>query len=282
MVTPPTAGPPALGLVVGEQLRDAGDGWRVRDLRAAAGLDGPDGILQGGLAAGLALVGARGVDPFGAPPTRLAAQLRAPTPLEVDLTLWARPAGEPATYEVQVRDGDRCLVAAEVELAGHEPVPRALDLLELAEVELPEPARPASFPHCVVCGPTPRHPQGQRVLPRWPAPGTVVSPWVCDEDLAPDGVVDPLVVSAMLDCPTLWSAWEAIRDRGDAGGLLASYRVTWFRDAPTMEVLRTVGRLDEVDGRKLHTRGALLDEDGGLYATSSALHVSVAEVPALR
>jgi hypothetical protein len=277
----PLAGPAALGIELAEDLRPSDDGWQVRDLVAPAGLDGPDGILQGGLAAGLALTGARSIDPFGAPVTGLAARLHAPTPLGVPLQLWARPTDQPATYEVELRDGDHRLVSATAELAGHEPSPRSLDLLELAEVDLPEPHRPAGFDRCVVCGSAPTHPHGQRILPGWSAEGTVVSPWVCDDDLGPTGVVDPLVVSAVLDCPTLWSAWHAITARGDAGGLLASYRLVCFRDAPIMEPLRTVARLDEVDGRKLHTRGALLDEDGGLYAISSALHVSVPEVPTL-
>jgi hypothetical protein len=275
----PLAGPPALGIEVGDDVRPVEDGWFVRDLYAPPGLDGPEGILQGGFSAGIALAGARGIDRFGAPVTSIHAQLRAPTPLGRPLQLWARPTDHAATYAVETRDGDRLLMSAEVELAGHDPAPRATDLLELAEVPIPPVAPPAAFPHCFVCGSDPSHPHAQRLLPRWHTPDTVVVPWVCDDDLGPTGTVDPLVVSAVLDCPTVWAAWEVVEGRGDVGALLARYHLRYFRDAPTWEPLRTVAHLDEVDGRKLHARGALLDEDGGIYALSSALHISVPQLP---
>jgi hypothetical protein len=275
----PLAGPSALGFEVGHELRALDDGWYARDLLAPTGLDGPEGILQGGFAAGIALAGARGIDRFGAPLTALDARLHAPTPLRRRLELRARATNRAATYEVQTRDGDRLLVSAEVELAGHDPAPRAFDLLELAEVPVPAPSPRAAFPHCFVCGTAPAHPHGQRLLPRWHTPDSIVVPWVCDDELGPDGTVDPLVVSAVLDCPTVWAAWDVVERRGDAGALLARYHVRYFRAAPVMEPLRTVGRLDEADGRKLHARGALLDEDGGIYATSSALHISVPDLP---
>jgi acyl-coenzyme A thioesterase PaaI-like protein len=273
------AGPAALGIELGDDLTVVEDGWVVREVLAPSGLDGPEGILQGGFSAGLALAGARGIDRFGAPITSIDARLHAPTPLGRTLQLRARATEQAATYAVETRDGDRLLVSAEVELAGHDPAPRALDLVELATVTEPEADPQPAFPRCFVCGTDPTHPHAQRLLPRWHAPGAVVVPWVCDDDLGPEGTVDPLVVSAVLDCPTVWSAWHVVRDRGDAGALLASYHLRFFRDAPVMEPLRTVARLDEADGRKLRARGALVDEDGGLYAVSSALHISVPEVP---
>jgi hypothetical protein len=273
-------GPPALGFELSDDRTVDDDGWVVRELLAPSGLDGPEGILQGGFSAGIAMAGARGVDRFGAPITSIHAQLHAPTPLGRPLLLRARGTDQAATYEVETRDGDRILMTAQVELAGHDPAPRALDLLELATVPEPEPPAPQpAFPRCFVCGGDPTHSHAQRLLPRWHAPGAVVVPWVCEDDLGPTGTVDPLVVSAVLDCPTVWSAWHVVQERGDAGALLARYHLRLFRDAPIMEVLRTVARLDQADGRKLHARGALVDEDGGLYAVSSALHISVPEIP---
>jgi hypothetical protein len=280
MSTPlPLAGPAALGFEVGADVVPAEDGWLVRDLFAPAGLDGPEGILQGGFAAGIACAGARGIDRFGAPLTSIHAQLHAPTPLGRWLQLRARFTDRAATYEVETRDAGRLLVSAEVELAGHDPAPRSFDLLELADVPVPSVGHQDAFPRCFVCGAHPTHPRGQRLLPRWHTPDAVVIPWVCDDDLGPTGTVDPLVVSAVLDCPTVWSAWQVIAGRGDTGALLARYHLRFFRDAPVMEPLRTVAHLDQADGRKLHARGALLDEDGGIYAVSSALHISVPEVP---
>jgi acyl-coenzyme A thioesterase PaaI-like protein len=274
-------GPAALGLEFGDDLTVADDGWVVRELVAPSGLDGPDGILQGGFSVGLALAGARAIDRFGAPITSVSARLHAPTPLGRTLQLRARATDRAATYEVETRDGDRLLVSAEVELAGHDPAPRALDLTELASVPEPEPRPQYTFPRCFVCGAEPSHAHAQRLHPRWHTPGVVVIPWVCDDDLGPDGTVDPLVVSAVLDCPTAWAGWHVVEERQDAALLLAAYHLRLFRDAPVMEVLRTVARLDEADGRKIHARGALVDEDGGLYAVTSALHISVPEMPSV-
>jgi hypothetical protein len=42
-----------------------------------------------------------------------------------------------------------------------------------------------------------------------------------------------------------------------------------------------VARIDDVDGRKLRARSALVDEDGVTYAVASALQISVGEIPSL-
>jgi hypothetical protein len=277
--TAPLSGPAALGIEFGQAAPPDDEGWTSFRWTPPEGLDGPQGILQGGLATGITLAAARAIDPFGAPPTGLAARLFAPTPLGRELELRARPTDRAAVYEVEARDDGHPLVSAEVELAGPEPTPRSLDLLELAEVPLPDPSPKGPFQRCVVCGTDATHPHAMHLYPRWHAPDAVVIPWVCDEDLAPTGTVDLLVVSAVLDCPTVWAAWDVVEARGDVGAVLASYHVTFFRDAPIMEPLRTVARMDEADGRKLRARGALVDEDGVLYATSSALHVCVPELP---
>jgi acyl-coenzyme A thioesterase PaaI-like protein len=273
------AGPEALGLRLGAEATVTDDGWLVREMHAAPGLDGPPGILQGGVAVGVAIDAARLADRFGAPVTSVGARLRAPTPVGRDLQLRVRPT-DAARYEVETRDGQRLLVAAEVELAGQDPTPQVFDLAELARVPLPEPEPQEWFGSCWVCGADPSHANAQRLYPGWHDDRTVVTPWVADEALGDErGVVDPLVVAAVLDCPTVWASWSHVRARGDTGALLGGYHLRFFRDAPVMAALRTVGRCDEVDGRKIHARGALLDEDGVVYAASSAFQISVAEVP---
>lgn len=87
------------------------------------------------------------------------------------------------------------------------------------------------------------------------------------------------MVSATLACPTAWASFCHVEERGDAVGLLAEYHLRFFRDAPVMEPLRVVARCDRADGRRLHTRGALVDEDGIAYATTSALYLSVPRLP---
>lgn len=276
------AGPELLGIRFDADAHVA-DGWLVRRFTAPIGLDGPPGILQGGLAAGLALSFARAADRFGAPPTAVDARLHAPTPLGRELEARVRATDTVARYEVETFDGDTRLTSAEVELAGHDPSPRAFDLQELAHVPLPEPEPQHAFPSCIVCGPEPVHPAGQRLHPRYHGRGAAVIPWIADEELGDErGVIDPLMVAAVLDCPTVWASIHHVHELGHTGALLAGYHLRLFRDAPVMEPLRTVARLDEADGRKLHTRSALVDDDGVLYAVASAFHVSVAEVPSLQ
>ena len=277
---PLPVGPPVLGATMtGEAVIE--DGWLLREFEVPKGLDGPDGILQGGFAAGVAIDVARAADRFRAPLTCVDARLFAPTPLGRPLQARVRPTDTTATYEVETRDGDTLLGAATVELAGHDPAPRVYDLIELASVPIPEGRADSPFPHCFVCGAQPHHPYGQRLLPGWAGEGRISIPWVCEEELGDDtGVINPLVVAAVLDCPTVWSAWHEVEANGWQGALLAHYHLRFFGDAPVMDPLRTVARLDGVDGRKITARGALVDEDGIVYAMSSALHVGVAELPA--
>lgn len=280
MTTLLPTGPPDLGLELSADATVSTDGWLVRELHVPLGLDGPPGILQGGFAAGLCVPIARAADPHGAPLTSLDARLHAPTPMGRTLQARVRASDAAARYEVETRDGDTLLVSAEVELAGHEPVARAFDLLELAGVPVPPPTPQHAFPTCWVCGPEPTHPLGQRLHPRYHGDDTVAIPWVADDVLADGrGMIDPVVVSAVLDCPTVWASMGHVRSLGHRGALLAGYHLTMFRDAPTMEVLRTVARFDGADGRKIRARGALVDDEGVTYAVSSALHISVPEVP---
>lgn len=278
------AGPSGLGLTLGDDTLTTDDGWLVRDLHAAPGLDGPPGVLQGGFATGLALAVARLVDRYGAPVTSLDARLHAPTPLGRELQARARPAEAAARHHIQTLDGETLLVDAEVELAGHDPAPQVFDLAEYAEVALPEPDPRELLATCWVCGHRPTHPLAQRMLPRWHDRNTVVCPWIADDELAttgrgPEGTIDPVVVAAMLACPTAWASFGHVEERGDAVGLLAGYHLRFFRDAPLMEPLRVVAHCDDVDGRRLHTRGALVDDDGIVYATTSALYISVPTLP---
>lgn len=268
-------GPQALGIEASAEADVDGDAL-VRRWRAPTGLDGPPDVLQGGFAAGLMAEFARLVDPFGAPVTGFETRLHAPTPLDRTLTARVTPTTEAATYQVSTYDGDVLLVSATVELAGHGSDPRAYDLVELATVPLPKAEPQESFPLCWVCGPHPRHPLGQRIHPRYHAAGAISQPWIADEALGDgDDRVAPLVVSAVLDCPTVFACLHQVREMELDGPFLAGFRLQYFSDAPVMEPLRTVARFDEVDGRKFLGRSALVDEDGVTYAIASALQVAV-------
>jgi hypothetical protein len=280
-MTTVAAGPDVLGIDVDAEARVDEDGWLVRRWEPAPGLDGPPGILQGGLAAGVTASIARLADRFDAPLTGVDARLHAPTPLGTGLTARLRSNQGPARYTVETWSGDSLLVSAEVELAGHEPAPGIADLAELARVPLP-PAEPQwEYPSCFVCGPAPTHLHGLHHYPRWHSSTSVVIPWIADERFGHGGVIDPLLVSAVLDCPSVWAAIAHVRGRGHVGALLAGFNLRFFRDAPLMEPLRIVARMDSADGRKIRSRAALIDEDGVVYALASAFHVSVPEVPSL-
>lgn len=273
-------GPAALGFAVGADA-DVVDGWVVRPLWIPEDLDGPRGILQGGLAATLPLLPARLADTFGAPITSISSRLHAPTPLGSVVSAALRPADGTARHEVQIRDGDTVLVSSVVELAGHDPAPRSGDLLELASVPMPRLAVQEAFPDCFVCGAEHPHPHGQRLRIGRHGAG-VVAPWVVDEALGDErGVVDPLVVGAVLDCPGVWSAMPQLTSQGWAGCLMGGLEVRVYRDVPTYEPLRLVARLDDLDGRKVRVRTAIVDEAGVVYALGAGFHVAVNEMPAL-
>jgi hypothetical protein len=283
-------GPPALGIAMGADA-DLDRGWLVRPIRVGPGLDGPPGILQGGLAATLATAAARAADPHGAPLTSVSARLHAPTPLERDLTIALRPADGVARHDVELRDADQLLVSATVELTGRDPAPAVPDLVELATGALPPQELQHTYPTCFVCGPDSPHPHALRCTFGYVRRDAVALPWLVEEALAAPTVpraggeveqhVDPIVVGAALDCPGVWAATPALGDAGFAGCLLAGMEVRWYRDAPTYEPLRLVARHDELDGRKVRVRTALADEDGAVFAVASALHIAVHEVPNL-
>lgn len=278
-MTPQTtlpAGPPRLGLGIGADADVAGGVVR-RGLATPPDLHGPTGVLQGGLAAGVLAEAARLADRFGAPLTSIDARLRRPTPLGADLAVEVRQTAA-ARFEVRTLDGGDELVTGTVEFAGHDPVPRVADLVELGRVPLPVSEAQDRFPDCWVCGPD--HPDGLHLLPAWHGPGAVSIPWIPDDSLADDrGRLHPLVAAAVLDCPTVWAARRAWQGRGFEGALLAGYHLGAFADAPVGEPLRVVARFDSADGRKLRARSALVDEDGIVYAVASCLHVAVREVP---
>jgi acyl-coenzyme A thioesterase PaaI-like protein len=275
--------PRALDVTLDAEVREV-DGWLERDLHVPAGLDGPEGILQGGFAAGMLIGIAQAVDPIGAPVTSVEARLRRPTPTGRTIQARVRPGEATARYEVETRDGDTVLVRGEVELAGHEPAAHAHDLAELATVPLPEPIPPERFERCWVCGRDPHHPHAQRLHPGWVDEHTVVSGWAPDDALADDtaagGVLAPLIVAAVLDCPTAWVCVADLDAAGMTGPLLGGFHLRFVRDAPVMEPLRTVARLDTVDGRRLTARAALVDEDGVVYAVATATQIGMPVPPA--
>ena len=122
-------GPPVLGLRASAPLAADGAVWWA--VHVPGDLDGPPGVLQGGLVAALHLALAREVDPFGAPLHQLEVRLEAPTPLGATVLARARPL-DTGVHEVELHAGGRRLTRGEVDLTGADPL-AAADLVALAE-----------------------------------------------------------------------------------------------------------------------------------------------------
>ncbi|MEX2487174.1 MAG: hotdog fold domain-containing protein [Nitriliruptoraceae bacterium] len=247
----------------------------MQPLTIPAGLDGPPGILQGGLATTLLIDIARRVDPFGSPVTGVHARLLAPTPIGRTIDARVRGTEEVAVSEVELVDRGRVLVSGTVELAGHDPAMHVHDLVDMAAGPLPDAKPQTMWNTCWVCGAEATGPCAQRVFPGWRRAGTVVSAWMGEAELAHDGIVAPVVVGAVLDCPATWACRDAAAASGQVGPMLAEFIVRFVRDVAALEPLRIVGHLDAADGRVFRTRSALVDDDGVVFAVASGVHVGV-------
>ena len=275
----------------------------VATLRVDALLQGPLGIVQGGIAAASLELAARaaaeamaGVGP-GSPvvpaATMVEARLHKPTPVDVDLTALV-VRGQDDTWEVRtvLADHDEeadfgdeevgadVLVSGVVELAGHGPEPIVDDLVDLALVEpVPRPVPIDTAPVCFVCGID--HPTGLHLSPGWPDGSSVVEEWVPDERVADDGgaFVDPAAMAAVLDCPTVWAARDHMAAHGFGGAVLGGFTVAWFSRVPLGETLRIAAKMEAAEGRKMRLMAVLVGLDGHVHAAASAFQVGVATFP---
>lgn len=275
-------GPPGLGLQVSEGVPDlTGDGtWFA--LHAPAGLDGPPGVLQGGLAAGLTVDLARAVDRFGAPLHAIGARLAAPTLLDVPFAARVSPGAATGWYEVVTFQQGRRLVSATVELTGPDPLDALPDLVALAQGPPPVAVPDPLYPTCFVCGMASTHPLALRTPPAFHAPDRLSIPWIPDERLAgpQEDRVATMVVAAALDCPSAWATVAHAQDEGYRAVLLGSLRLQVAGDVEVLDPVRVTARMDGADGRKLRARSAIVDTDGRALAVLDALHLAVRELPA--
>ena len=257
-----------------------GEAGSVVTLRAPAGLCGPPGVLQGGLSAGLALLAVGRVTGEDVVSGSLRARLHLPTPLEEELEVVVSPGAAGREHEVRTMVAGQPAMTATVSSGRPHGDLDDRGLVELATVPLPTPEDQTMTPTCWGCGDGPMQPDGLRLVPAWHGPDAVcVRLAPTSTHTRPDGALDPLTVAAALDCPTLWAAIGHVRARGDATGLLGGYHLDLHRPVPADRALRVVARADAPDGRKLRTRGALVDEEGTVFAVSNALHVSVPRMP---
>jgi len=255
------------------------DGWTWVSLFAPHGLDGPAGVLQGGLAAGLAVELARSVDEHGSPLTALTSRLEGPTRLGSPFIGRIRLTATAGRYEVETwQDGSR-LVTSTVQLDGRGTLNAVPDLVALADVPPPRAAPDPAFPSCFVCGDRPTHPLAFRTPPAYVAPDRLSVPWAPDKRLGERGHVADLVVAAALDCPSAWATIPAAREGGYTAVLLGSLRLQVAGDVGLLDPVRVTAMMDGADGRKLRARSAVVDSEGRALAVLDALHVAVRSMP---
>lgn len=282
-LTPPeqALGPEVLGIV--RSAPETGDGWTWWSVRAGVGLDGPPGVLQGGLATGLMVDLSRLIDPHSAPLHAVTARLDAPTPLGVNIVARARPAVEAGWYEVETWHAGRRLVTATVELTGHDPLTAMPELVALARGG-PSAPRPSDlYPTCFVCGPAATHTAALHTYPAWVDDQRLSIPWVPSEALGVDARGGPrvaeLVVAAALDCPSAWAVMHAANAAGYPAVLLGTMRLQIAASVEPLDPVRITAQLDAVEGRRLRARSAIVDMEGRVLAAVDAQHVAVRQRP---
>lgn len=193
-----------------------------------------------------------------------AVNLRRPIPLEQPLDVVAVGAG------VEIRR-DETLIA-EVDPAA------PLDLEPPAPVGL-DPARAAvagyrgategTFSRCFVCG---RGREDTLGVFAGPVAGRelVASPWTPPEWTAgDDGAVAPELVSAVLDCPTVFASFLDTDD--EPAAFLVRFRTDLRAPVAVGEEHVVIGWPLARDGRKLRSAAAILDAGGGVLAVAEAL-----------
>jgi hypothetical protein len=270
-----------LGLLASPPLAAEGAVWWA--VHVPEDLDGPPGVLQGGLVAAVHEALAREVDPFGAPLHQLEVRLEAPTPLDATVHARARTLG-PGRYEVELSADGRRLTRGEVDLTGADPL-AASDLVALAGGPLPPPRPSRRYPTCIACGPAARHPAAFHAYPGWVTDEAVLLGWVPDPRLAdparPDRV-DLAAVAAVLDCAGAWAAFRPATAAGAAAVLLGTLRLRVAAPVEPLDPVAIAARLDVLEGRRARVRSAVVDTDGRVLALADAVHVTVAALPGAR
>jgi acyl-coenzyme A thioesterase PaaI-like protein len=199
--------------------------------------------------------------------TNCTVTLKAPPPLDRDLTLTAEDA------VATLSEDDRIVVTAAREPVDIEvPAPPSLQAAREAEPRFTGLSNHL-FPGCFVCGPDREPGEGMRIFPGPLGDGAmqVAATWSPDEGLAGgDGVVRPEFVWAALDCPGYFAAEDK------AGlALLGRMSATIHRPVRAGEQFVVTGWPIESDGRKHRVGSALHDADGKLVAAATATWITL-------
>jgi hypothetical protein len=135
------------------------------------------------------------------------------------------------------------------------------------------------FPTCFTCGPDRREGDGLRIFPARSDQdrSLVMWPWTPDTSVTgADGLVDPPVIWASLDCPSGFARFGAPDDPLVAA-VLGRMTVEVRRRPQAGEPLVVAGWAITDDGRKLLTGSGLWSADGELLAQNRAVWIVLSE-----
>lgn len=282
-----TTGPELLILRWG-QLTEERDGRIEREVFPERSHQEPRGYLHGGIAASILVGAARLTDLGPGEVSSVSVSLHRPTPLGVPL-LASTQRGDDDRHTVEVQhvlptdtedDIVETTLTGTVKTQGLSEAPDLADVRQLAIAPVPEPEEHELFAGCYVCGQD--NPEGIQLLPGWHAEGRVITSFFPDERYVEGdrkGEVSPVVVPALLSCPTLWACRHQLEALDLPGALLTEFEVNFHEHAQVSTALRTVGFEGESDGEKLRGVSALVDENGRVYATAFATWVAVEQIP---
>jgi hypothetical protein len=222
-----------------------------------ARFNGPPGSGNGGYACGLV---AEQVGPAAA------VRLSAPPPLDIPMD------------RVHDQDGTVRLVHGEVTVAEGRPgspgeqapaPPTWEEALEAQRGYAGRDPRDHPFPTCFVCGPE-READGLCVFPGPAGEGGLLAcPWTPADDLAEDGLVDPLFVWAALDCPSGFACMPP----GTLTVLASMTAVIEGRVRPGADYVVTAWPIAS-EGRKHRAGAALYEREGHRVALAEALWIT--------
>jgi hypothetical protein len=223
---------------------------------------GPPSSANGGYACGVVA----GLLPGG----DAEATLRVPPPLERDFV------EERGDTRAVIRDGDTVVaeaVATTLEL--EVPPPVTFEEAERATHGYPWFER-HPYPGCFVCGPAREAPDALRILPGAVAGREIAAaPWVPSAiDADADGVVEPAILWAALDCPS-WFGFNCFHPMPENGVLLGRLAARIVERPRVGERLIAAGWFLGRDGRKISSGSALFAEDGTVRGFARATWIAL-------
>lgn len=228
---------------------------------------GPPNSGNGGYVCGVLAGGLEGA---------VTAVLRAPIPLDVDLTL--------------ARDGGAHVLLGEAGTPIGSAAPAVVELPEPPPAPSLEAARAAGARHvghgerihpiCFTCGTAREEGDGLRVFPgqvEGAAPGLVACVWQAHENFArEDGTIAPEVVWAAIDCPGYF-AW--VEKEGRHGALLGTMTGEVLKAPKAGEECILVAWPLAKEGRKEFAGVALYSADGELMARAHQVWIVLGPPP---